>query len=118
MSSVSFYCAVCGEALKAPASHAGSVTACSRCSRSVPVPGFPAQSGFGFPPVYPPEILSMDVTFACRGCKTHLVVDARWEGHEVDCPRCDCGITVPLWSGRAVDDSPPARAPKVTLTAE
>jgi len=108
MSSISFFCAVCGQALTAEPSFAGEVMECTRCERSVPVPGFPAMPGeSGCAAVYAPEILSMDVVFLCRGCNTKLVVDGRLEGRELDCPQCHARVRTPLWSRRA---TPPAAA--------
>jgi len=112
MSSISFFCAVCGQALTAHSSFAGEVMDCTRCERSVPVPGFPAMPGeTGCAPVYPPEILSMDVVFLCRGCNAKLVIDGRLEGRELDCPQCQARVRAPLWSRRALS-RPAARTPK------
>ena len=82
-------------------SFAGEVMECTRCERSVPVPGFPAQPGeSGCAAVYPPEILSMDVVFLCGGCNAKLVVDGRLEGRELGCPQCQAPVRAPLWSRR------------------
>jgi hypothetical protein len=119
MSIVSFYCVICGKGLSAPAAYAGSVYECSGCSHSVPVPGFPGRGGFTSLPSYAAGILTMDLTFSCEGCEARLVVDARWEGHEVDCPRCKTAVVVPRWSG--AEASPATAAPAasgVRLTAE
>jgi hypothetical protein len=103
MSSILFFCAVCGEALTAERSFAGKVMECTRCQRSVPVPGFPTMRGVsGCTAVYPPEILSIDVIFRCRGCCAKLVVDARLEGREFDCPKCHAPVRAPLWSRPAM----------------
>jgi DNA-directed RNA polymerase subunit M/transcription elongation factor TFIIS len=102
MSSISFFCAVCGQALTAEPAFAGELMECTRCERSVPVPGFPAtarESGCVVG-VYPPEILSMDIVFLCWGCNARLVVDARLEGRELDCPQCHALVRAPLWSRR------------------
>lgn len=118
MSTVSFYCVICGKGLSAPAAYAGSVYECAGCSHSVPVPGFPGRSGVTSLPAYPPGILAMDLTFPCDGCDARLVVDARWEGHEVDCPRCKTAVVVPQWSGHETAPSAAPAAGGVRLTAE
>jgi DNA-directed RNA polymerase subunit RPC12/RpoP len=58
--------------------------------------------------VYPPEILSMDIVFLCRGCNARLVVDGRMEGRELDCPKCEARVRIPLWSRRAKAKAPAA----------
>jgi DNA-directed RNA polymerase subunit M/transcription elongation factor TFIIS len=99
MSKVSFFCAVCGEALSVDAAFAGEVVECDRCARWVPVPGFPGQSPLsGCASVYPPKILAMEVIFLCPSCNVRMIVDARWEGREVDCPKCEAVARVPWWS--------------------
>jgi DNA-directed RNA polymerase subunit RPC12/RpoP len=99
MSSILFFCAVCGEALSAELSFAGEIMDCSRCGRSVPVPGFlMMRGGQGCAAVYPPEVLSVDVIFLCRRCGSKLVVDGRMEGREFDCPECDAPVKAPIWS--------------------
>jgi hypothetical protein len=118
MSSVSFYCVICGHGLSAPAAYAGSVYQCSGCSSSVPVPGFPGRSGLTCLPAFPTGILALDVTFPCPGCAARLVVDARWEGHEVDCPRCQVAVVVPQCSGRETAPAPAPAGSGVRLTAE
>jgi len=119
MSSILFFCAVCGQALTAEPALAGRVMDCTRCERSVPVPGFPAMPGeSGCAGVYPPEILSMDVVFLCRGCDTKLVVDGRLEGREFDCPQCQTRVKTPVWSRRAkaskTAGAPRKRRPNLT----
>jgi DNA-directed RNA polymerase subunit RPC12/RpoP len=85
---------------------------CTRCERSVPVPGFPAMRGeSGCAAVYSPEILSIDVIFLCRGCNAKLVVDGRMEGRDLDCPQCQARVKMPLWSRRTTAPAA-ARAPK------
>jgi DNA-directed RNA polymerase subunit RPC12/RpoP len=103
MSSISFFCAVCGEALRAHSSFAGRVQECTRCERVVPVPGFPAVPGLsGCTSVYPPDVLSMDLVFLCAACNVRLVVDARWEGRQLECPQCQAPVRVPWWSRRGM----------------
>jgi DNA-directed RNA polymerase subunit RPC12/RpoP len=100
MAHIPFFCAVCGASLRADLSLAGGVLPCVKCERSVPVPGFPLGSPLsGCVPVFPPEILEMDMTFLCVGCDTRLVVDARMEGRDLECPRCQVSVRAPRWSG-------------------
>ena len=101
MSSIPFFCAVCGQALTAEPALAGAVMECTRCERSVPVPGFPpTPRESGCVAVYAPEILSMDIVFLCRGCNAKLVADGRLEGRELVCPECHARVRAPVWSRR------------------
>jgi DNA-directed RNA polymerase subunit M/transcription elongation factor TFIIS len=111
MSNISFFCAVCGQALSVDAAFAGEVAECTRCTRWVPVPGFPGKPPLsGCTSVYPPDILYMDVIFFCPGCERRLKVDARWEGRSLECPKCTRTVTVPWWSRRAKTAAPESRA--------
>jgi DNA-directed RNA polymerase subunit RPC12/RpoP len=113
MSSISFYCAVCGQALIAEPSFAGEVMECARCRRWVPVPGYPRSRGVsGCAAVYPPEILRIDVVFPCQGCNARLEVDGRLEGRELVCPRCHAAVRAPLWSRSPTTAAADARTPK------
>jgi len=120
MSSISFFCAVCGQALTAEPALAGEVMECTRCERSVPVPGFPpAPRESGCAAVYSPEILSMDIVFLCRGCNAKLVADGRLEGRELDCPQCHARVRAPLWSRREpVGTRPGKKIARPTLTPD
>jgi hypothetical protein len=101
MSAISFFCVVCGHAMTADFSLAGAVVECDCCERSVPVPGYPKSHAEPVcSPVYATEILSMDVNFLCGACNVRLVADARWEGREFDCPKCQQRVRVPWWSRR------------------
>ena len=120
MSSISFFCAVCGLGLTAESSLAGGIMECTRCERSTPVPGFPGKPGeSGWAGVYPPEILSMNMVFLCNGCNMRMVVDARLEGREIDCPQCEVKVRAPLWSrAKAPAAGRPPRKGRPSLTPE
>jgi transcription elongation factor Elf1 len=120
MAHIPFFCAVCGASLSADLSLAGGVCECAQCERRVPVPGFPGVGQeSGCPPVFPPEILEMDMTFLCPTCDIRLVVDARMEGRDLPCPRCETWVRAPRWSGppEMEDEALPEPAAP-TLTAE
>jgi DNA-directed RNA polymerase subunit RPC12/RpoP len=107
MSAISFFCVVCGHAMRADFSLAGAVVECERCERSVPVPGYPKTHGEAVcAAAFAPEILSMDVNFLCGACQVRLVADARWEGKEFDCPKCQQRVRVPWWSRRGGSSMP------------
>jgi hypothetical protein len=120
MAHIPFFCAVCGASLSAELSLAGGVSECAQCERRVPVPGYPSRGReSGCAPVFPPEILEMDMTFLCPECDVRLVVDARMEGLDVSCPRCETWVRAPRWSGLAAVGEEVAPEPVApTLTPE
>lgn len=124
MSTVHFFCAICGTALRLPANTRCPVTECTACHHSVPVPSpIELPDGIGviedLPAVFPSGVLALEVKFLCASCSARLQIDARWEGYEIVCPQCREAITVPRWSRRAAP--PPAvrlSAPEVEFLSE
>ena len=57
--------------------------------------------------------------FLCNFCETKLMIDFRWQGRTIDCPRCRRMIQVPRWF---IAEAPPVRkdapADEPRLTAE
>ena len=78
---------------------AGRVIECSQCERVVPVPGWKAPEGAVCPPVFSPEIFSIEIKFACAGCDRALLADLRWGGEHFACPKCGTAAHVPEWFG-------------------
>ena len=100
MPDVHFHCAICGVALAAVQNAAGAVEECYACERQVPVPALihlPGASA-GCAPVFPAEILTVELKFRCPKCTTKPRIDVRWEGRDVSCPKCDTPLKVPRWS--------------------
>jgi hypothetical protein len=100
MPDVYFHCAICGAALAAVADAAGAVEECYACERQVPVPALihlPGASA-GCAPLFPAEILAVELKFRCPECTTKLRIDVRWEGREISCPKCRTSSKVPRWS--------------------
>ena len=106
MSSIQFYCVLCGSALEIPGDSQHDLIKCEACSRIVPVPR--RAKGVGnfkcYPHVFPPEVLDLLVKFQCSGCQAKLYADARCEGREVICSGCGAHTRVPIWSN--VPDGP------------
>jgi DNA-directed RNA polymerase subunit RPC12/RpoP len=100
MSSIRFYCVICGAAMKTSAEATEDVVQCPNCARRVPVPRLTSLSGrfAGCVPVFPPEVLDLEVKFLCTSCRNRLRADARWEGRNVVCPVCGKRTAVPRWS--------------------
>jgi len=101
MSTVQFYCAICG----APNSHGADVARplvqCAKCHHVVPAPD--PVSFFEDEPlrVLPPGVFALEVVFGCDGCGCRMKIDARAEGRTVPCARCARETMVPYWSRRA-----------------
>ncbi len=102
MSTVHFFCVMCGSSLFRGAQSTRPLVECPKCSHVVPVPDplrLPGEGG-GLPPVFPRGVLSLELIFLCSHCHCHIQIDARGEGQAVDCPRCRREVTVPQWSQR------------------
>ncbi len=65
----------------------------------VPAPEALGGSEGVIPRVFPRGILSLEMIFLCQHCDCHIQIDARGEGHAVNCPRCTQETVVPRWSG-------------------
>lgn len=100
MPTIRFYCVICGTAMKTSSDSPDDVVQCPSCSRRVPVPRLTSLSGrfAGCVPVFPPEVLDLEVKFLCTSCRNRLRADARWEGRNVVCPVCSKKTAVPRWS--------------------
>ena len=100
MPTIRFFCVICGTALTGIADTPAGVVVCHSCARHVPVPRLVDVPGpsVGCVPVFPPEILAVEVKFLCTSCRSRLGADARWEGRGVICPVCGDKTTVPRWS--------------------
>lgn len=116
MSSTRFHCAICGTGLSVAAESTGRLTECPACHHAVPVPGpLPGTpwTADGLP-LLPRDVLALEVKFLCPDCGAKLRIDARLEGHSVDCPKCAHSICIPRWS-----TAPPApRRDPIALAAE
>jgi DNA-directed RNA polymerase subunit RPC12/RpoP len=99
MSTVHFFCVMCGAPLFRGAGSSRPLVECPKCSHVVPVPD-EAGSEEGIPKVFPRGILSLEMIFLCGHCDCHIQIDARGEGQAVNCPRCTRETTVPRWSRR------------------
>ena len=100
MSTVHFYCVLCGSALQTSADSRYELLKCPCCSRYVPVPrpvNGPGNTA-SYPPVFPPDVLGLLVKFQCGACQAVLHADARYEGHAVVCSSCGAHAAVPRWS--------------------
>ena len=91
------------------------IAECPNCARMVPMPKPVSIAGqtAGCAPVFPPEVLELEVKFLCTACNNRLRADARWEGRRVTCPVCTEKTRVPRWSdvaqwSRVSDESVPA----------
>ncbi len=117
MPTIRFFCVICGTALHAPSDSPKNIVECPSCSRSVPVPGPVGLTSrlSHCPPVFPPEVLDLEVKFLCSSCNHRLRADARWEGRSVVCPVCSEKIGVPRWSAglRWADMGDEAETPPV-----
>ena len=120
---IEFFCAICGQSLTAPAEYAGNVIGCPSCERAVPVPGCPSGED-GKPswqPAFSADILSVEITFVCPGCRDPLVADARYSGEPFDCPKCAATGQVPRWiaaSSLPAERHAPAVVHAAALSAE
>jgi DNA-directed RNA polymerase subunit RPC12/RpoP len=112
MTEVRFHCAICGTALTASADAAGAVEECRACGRQVPVPSLIHLNGgsAGCAPLFPEEILGVELKFRCTRCATKLRIDVRWEGREVPCPNCNLRLKVPRWSQPRAETRAPSNA--------
>lgn len=100
MSSIPFYCAICGSVLMASDTGPRQLIECEHCQHVVPAPAlldFSSDSG-SVTRVLPRGVLSLDLKFLCSSCKSTLEIDARCEGLEVECPECRQSTVVPRWS--------------------
>jgi hypothetical protein len=133
MSTIRFFCVICGTALQASADSHYDLATCHSCTRYIPVPRPVSLPGkfTRYQPVLPPKVLELSVTFQCEACGSRLRADARREGRQIVCPVC-AGTTavprwsnVPGWSPAAVSEKvrveaprPPARTNAATLSIE
>lgn len=100
MSTIRFYCVICGAALAAPADSHYDLTKCHACARHVPVPRPVNLLGdfTRYQAVFPASVLELSVTFNCGECGSRLRADARREGRKIICPICSGTTDVPRWS--------------------
>ena len=100
MPTIRFFCVICGTALQGKTDARDDVVECHSCARLVPVPRLAEGPGraAGCAPVFPPEVLALEVKFLCTECQSPLRADARWEGRRVACPVCGNGTLIPQWS--------------------
>jgi DNA-directed RNA polymerase subunit RPC12/RpoP len=103
MSTVDFFCAICGMAMTAQSTSDRRLAECPRCAHVVPIP-----AAVGVAPelsdpmgVLPAGVLALEVKFKCHSCGCKMQIDARWEGRSVECPKCKRGVEVPYWSRKA-----------------
>ena len=103
MSTVHFYCVLCGAALQISSDSRHDLAECPCCSRHVPVPRRVNLAGDGtsYQSVFPPEVLELSVKFPCSGCNVVIRADARCEGRQVACDDCGSKTVIPRWSNVA-----------------
>jgi hypothetical protein len=53
-----------------------------------------------------------DVTFSCPSCGQHIAIDEAYRGHQVQCPTCQVGITVPVSRPATPPPPPPVIIPQ------
>jgi DNA-directed RNA polymerase subunit RPC12/RpoP len=102
MSTIRFFCTICGSALMAENDSTIPLAECAHCRHTVPVPTAidnPWESGEPMP-VMPEGVIALHVCFLCPRCHIKLRTDARMEGRSVECPECSQPIQVPVWSRR------------------
>lgn len=117
MSTIKFYCVICGTALEMPSDSLHDLVECYACAHYVPVPR-PANLRGKFTncqTVLPSKVLELTVTFDCTECGSRLRTDARWEGRQIRCPDCEKSTSVPRWS--TVPSWPSTRRMPVPLMA-
>jgi len=100
MSTVHFYCILCGSALQSAVDSRYDLVKCGACARYVPVPRPVNGPGnfASYPHVFPSDVLGLLVKFKCVGCDCVLHADARYEGQAVVCTGCGTHAPVPRWS--------------------
>ena len=100
MTTIRFFCIICGTVLEGATDSRADVMICKSCAHHVPVPRLAdipcGKDGCG--PVFPPGVLELSVKFLCASCQTPLRADARWEGRTFTCPVCSDKVMVPQWS--------------------
>jgi phage FluMu protein Com len=103
---LTFYCSICGSSITS-ATADDWLAECPRCAHVVPVPAhFSRTPEFAEAlRVLPAGVLALEVKFRCDACEGKLQIDARFEGYQVDCPRCAKKTRVPVWS--RVEPPPP-----------
>ena len=100
MSTVHFYCVLCGTALETSSESQHDLLKCRGCARNVPVPRRADATGDfrRYAHVFPPDVLELLVKFQCTACGAVLYADARCEGREVVCSSCRVRTGIPCWS--------------------
>jgi DNA-directed RNA polymerase subunit RPC12/RpoP len=100
MSTVRFYCVLCGAALQISSDSRHDLAKCPCCSRHVPVPRRVNLAGdcTSYQFVFPPEVLEIAVKFQCSCCGAVIRADARCEGRQVTCDDCGAKTAIPRWS--------------------
>src|SRR5262245_38158370 len=119
MSTIRFFCVICGTALEGKASAHGDVVECHACARQVPVPGLVKMPGgtVECAPVFPPDVLALEVKFLCTSGRSPLRADARWEGRKVVCPVCKDSTQIPRWSQASRNSQESAGAKRKNISA-
>jgi hypothetical protein len=59
----------------------------------------------------PPNILGIEIKFLCIHCDTKLMVDFRWQGRTLDCPKCQRMTQVPRFAMPPPIGGPNGNAP-------
>ena len=99
MADLQFCCTTCRSTITLGREFSGGRVECPSCGvlTAVPGPRIGSLRSLGPDDALPPEVLGVEMKFLCAFCKTKLMIDFRWQGRTIDCPRC-CRMTqVPRW---------------------
>lgn len=121
MEQIEFYCAFCGDSLRAPPDSAGAPIRCPACHSLGSVPLKPVQSeeAADGSKVFSSELLSIEIRFRCGACRQKLQVSMQSAGKILNCPACRALVKAPKWPGalaqRHAADSPTSYLAELTL---
>jgi len=120
MNDSKIFCVFCGASISAKAGSTSDVLECPACSHLTPIPPAPGKESLRWAPIYPPDIVAVDVIFHCPKCETRLGSDARTAGTHVYCPPCGTRVQVPHLHQlilSTAEEKKPLPAAEATLSA-
>lgn len=98
MSTVHFFCVMCGAPLFRGAGSSRPLVQCPKCAHVVPTPEVLGNADSAVPKIFPRGVVALEMIFLCPHCDCQIQIDARGEGQAVECPRCERETMVPRWS--------------------